>query len=58
MKYFAMLDTEDVVEITDATTYEEAFEREPANTHWVFTEDGLRRFIESATRVLTSTEAP
>lgn len=50
-----MLDTENVVEIEGVGTYEEAFDKEPDNTHWVFTEEGLRAFVQDAIRVLGET---
>ena len=50
--YFAMLDTEECVQIEGATTNEEAFEKEPPGCHWIFTDEGLRNFIESAEAAL------
>ena len=51
-RFFAMLDTENCVEIEGATTYEQAFEKEPCGTHWMFTEEGLRKFVEEAHKAL------
>jgi hypothetical protein len=50
-RWFAMLDTGELVEI-DAYTINEAFEKEPANTHWVFSEGGIREFVASALELL------
>lgn len=55
-RYFAMLDTEACVEIEGATTYEEAFNKELAGTHWVFTEEGLRKFVAAAQQALQTKE--
>jgi hypothetical protein len=52
MRYFAMLDTERILLIPNATTFEEAAENGFANTHWIFHEDGLRQFVARAQAAL------
>lgn len=47
MKYYAMCDDNTVVAV-DGDTWTEAAENEPANTHWLFSEEGLREFIANA----------
>lgn len=51
-RMFAMLDSEAIILIPDSDTYEAAFAKEPSNTHWVFTEEGLRKFVAAAQAVL------
>lgn len=54
-RYFAMLDTGNVVLIPGATTWHEASDiadEMPGCTHWIFHEDSLREFVAEATAAL------
>jgi len=51
MKFYAMLD-DNTVETIEADTWTEAADKEPSNTHWLFSEDGLREFVANAKAAL------
>ena len=38
MRYFAMTDDEKIVDLGECINIAYAFQREPPNTHWVFSE--------------------
>jgi len=52
MKYFAMLDTEEVVLIGEYGDINDAMNDEPANTHWVFSEQSLIDLRDNINEVL------
>jgi hypothetical protein len=52
MRYFAMLDTEEVVLIGEFEDIADVFNKEPPRTHWIFSEEGLRTLAEQIERAL------
>lgn len=56
MKYFAILDTEEIVLIGEFDTITDAFDNEPPNTHWVYSEDGLRVLRDNINEVLNENQ--
>ena len=56
MRFFAMLDDNTVV-VVEGDTWTEAADNEPQNTHWLFSEDGLREFIANAKDALKGESA-
>ena len=55
MKFYAMLDDQ-TLEVVEADNWTDAADKEPANTHWLFTEEGLREFITNAQDALKGEE--
>ena len=51
MKFYAMIDDQ-TVQVVEAASWTEAAEKEPANTHWLFSEEGLREFVTNAQAAL------
>jgi len=49
--FYAMLDDQ-TVERIEAETWAAAAEKEPGNTHWLFSEEGLREFVANAQSAL------
>jgi len=47
MRFYAFLDTEVIVDIGEWNTYDDAFENEPPNTHWVLSREGLEKLVDS-----------
>lgn len=56
-RHFAMLDDESVAVIEGAKDVCDALEQEPGNTHWMFSEAGLRAFIARAQAALNGSAA-
>lgn len=52
MKYFALLDTEDLVIIGDYPSVYEALDNKPGNAVWIFSEDELRALEEKIQEAL------
>ena len=52
MRYFAMTDQEEITLIGDFEDIQEAFDKEPSGTHWVFSEEGLRQFADKIEEIL------
>lgn len=52
MRYFAMTDDEQIVPLGDHEHITEAFDNEPENTQWVFSEKSLNALIGRATAAL------
>lgn len=55
MKFYAMLD-DNTVEVVEADTWVEAADKEPPNTHWLFSEEGFREFVANAKSALGETK--
>lgn len=55
MKFYAMLDDQSV-QVVVADSFNEAFDKEPPNTHWLFSEEGLREFLVNAQAALKETK--
>lgn len=51
MKFYAMLDDQ-TVEVIEAESWTEAADKESTNTHWLFSEEGLREFVANAQAAL------
>ena len=51
MKFYAMLDDQ-TVQIVEADSFSQAIDKEPPNTHWLFSEEGLREFLTNAQAAL------
>jgi hypothetical protein len=51
-EFFAFLDTGTIVPIEGAATYEEAFDRDMPNAHWVHSRDGLVAALASGLKAL------
>lgn len=51
-RYFAMLDDETVLPLGSHESFDGAGEQAPGRTHWIFTETGLRAFVEQAQTAL------
>ena len=49
--YWAWTD-EELVPLGICQDFDEAYEREPPNTHWIFTRQGLEEFYEEIKREL------
>jgi predicted dienelactone hydrolase len=54
MRYFAMLDTEKIRPLGECASVDEAYEKEPGSSHWMFDEMTLRAFIAEAQAALGS----
>lgn len=52
IKYYALLDTEEIVALGECADIGEAFEKEPQNAHWLFSENGLRDMLNKIQEVL------
>lgn len=52
IKYYALLDTEGIVALGECEDIGEAFEKEPQNAHWLFSENGLRDMLNKIQEVL------
>ena len=51
VKFYAMLDDQ-TVQIVEADSFSQAIDKEPPNTHWLFSEEGLREFLTNAQAAL------
>ncbi len=51
--FWAWLDTMELKPLGICESYDEAFEKAPGNTHWVFTRQGLQEMREHINKELT-----
>jgi DNA-directed RNA polymerase beta subunit len=52
-RYFAMLDTEELVEI-QTESFNQALDQEPENAHWMFSTESLSKFVNHASALLNA----
>ena len=55
--YFAMTDSEEIIPLGVCKNISEAFDREPPNTHWVFSREGLTALYEKIGKLLASRDS-
>ncbi len=56
-RYFGVLDSGELVDLGELTSFCEADEKSPGNTNWIYTADGLAEFVGRAIKALESNHA-